>query len=54
MRLEQYVLLASSMYFYHESCTLYVLSTYLFEQYILVLGTYLVEKVRTVTGMYFA
>jgi hypothetical protein len=39
MRLEKSVLLASSTYFYHESCTQYVLSTYGFEKY--VLGTYL-------------
>ena len=39
IRLEKYVLLASSTYFYHDSCTQYVPCTYCSERY--VLGTYL-------------
>ena len=39
IRLEKYVFLASSTYFYHDSCTQYVHGTYCFELY--VLSTYL-------------
>jgi hypothetical protein len=43
-------LLASIVYFYHESCTHYIPSTYFIEKYILgVLGSYFEYKVRTLT-----